>query len=113
CEVPSISTQIQRIYERQLQSHVFPGDPTHGQSFVHIDDVADAFRKTVERHSQLPEEATLLIGEPATESYEGLQNLMGQLIHGEPWTTHQIPKTVAVAGAWLQHRMETVIPDSI
>ncbi|SOD40150.1 Nucleoside-diphosphate-sugar epimerase [Nitrosovibrio sp. Nv4] len=112
-EVPSLSTQIQRIYERQLQSHVFPGNPSHGQSFVHLDDVARAFRETVERRSQLPEETTLLIGEPTTESYEGLQNLMGQLIHGEPWATHQVPKTVAVAGAWLQNKIEDVVPDTI
>lgn len=112
-EVPSLSTQIQRIYERQLQSHVFPGNPSHGQSFVHIDDVARAFRQTVERRAQLPEEVTMLIGEPITESYEGLQNLMGQMIHGEPWSTHQVPKTVGVAGAWLQNKMEDVIPDAI
>ncbi|SCX38430.1 NAD-dependent epimerase/dehydratase family protein [Nitrosospira sp. Nsp1] len=112
-EVPSLSTQIQRIYERQLQSHVFPGDPSHGQSFIHIDDVGRAFQQAVERRSQLPHEATILIGETATESYEGLQNLIGQLIHHEPWSTHQVPKTVAVAGAWLQNKMEDVVPDSI
>jgi nucleoside-diphosphate-sugar epimerase len=113
CEVPSLATQIQRIYERQLQSHVFPGDPSHGQSFVHIDDVARAFCEAVDRRSQLPEDTTMLIGEPATESYEGLQNLMGQLIHGEPWATHRIPKTVAVTGSWLQNKMEDVVPDAI
>ena len=112
-EVPSLSTQIQRIYERQLQSHIFPGNPSHGQAFVHIDDAAHAFRLAVDKRAQLPGEATLLIGEPLTESYEGLQNLMGQLIHGEPWQTHQVPKTVAVVGAWLQNKMEDVIPDAI
>ena len=94
-EVPSLSTQIQRIYERQLQSHVFPGDPSHGQSFVHMDDVARAFQQAVELRSQLPREATILIGETATESYEGLQNLIGQLIYHEPWRTIS-PKNVAV-----------------
>jgi nucleoside-diphosphate-sugar epimerase/uncharacterized membrane protein len=112
-EVPSLSTQIQRIYERQLQSHVFPGNPSHGQAFVHMDDAARAFRVAVDKRAQLPEEATLLIGEPLTESYEALQNLMGQLIHGEPWQTHQVPKTVAVVGAWFQNKMEDVIPDAI
>src|SRR5687768_8845530 len=113
CEVPSLSTQFQRIYERQLQSHMFPGDSSHGQSFSHINDIALAFRLAVEQRSQLPEETTLLIGEPATESYESLQNLIGQLIHGTPWVTHEIPKSVAVAGAWLQERMEDVVPDAI
>ncbi|MGH8684299.1 MAG: vitamin K epoxide reductase family protein, partial [Nitrosospira sp.] len=39
--------------------------------------------------------------------------MIGQLIHGEAWSTHQVPKTVAVAGAWLQNKMEDVIPDAI
>ncbi|MDN5881851.1 MAG: NAD-dependent epimerase/dehydratase family protein [Nitrosospira sp.] len=112
-EVPSLSTQIQRIYERQLQSHVFPGNKSHGQSFVHLDDVACAFRQTVDLRTRLPGEITMLIGEPITESYEELQNMMGQLIHGEPWDTHQVPKTVAVAGAWMQNKMEDVVPDAI
>jgi nucleoside-diphosphate-sugar epimerase len=91
-EVPSLSTQIQRIYERQLQSHVFPGNPSHGQSFTHMDDVARAFSLVVEQRAQLQQEVTLLIGEPVTESYEALQSLLGELIHGEPWSTHQVPQ---------------------
>jgi nucleoside-diphosphate-sugar epimerase len=112
-EVPSLSTQIQRIYERQLQSHVFPGDPSHGQSFSHIDDVARAFSLAVEQRSQLAQEVTLLIGEPVTESYEGFQNLIGALVHGEPWSTRQVPKSVGIVGAWLQNKLEDVVPDSI
>ena len=112
-EVPSLANQVQRIYERQMQSHVFPGNISHGQSFVHLDDVARAFRQAVERRADLPDEVTMLIGDPVTQSYEELQNLMGQLIHGEAWSTHQVPKTVAVAGAWLQNRMEDVVPDAI
>lgn len=113
CEVPSLAYQIQRIYERQMLSHVFPGDPTHGQSFVHIDDVVEAFRLTVEARQRLGDEATLLIGEPVTESYESLQNLIGRLIHGEGWGTRRIPKPVAATGAWAQDVIEDVIPDAI
>jgi nucleoside-diphosphate-sugar epimerase len=111
-EVPSLSTQIQRIYERQLQSHVFPGDPSHGQSFAHMDDVARAFSLAVGQRARLPQEVTLLIGEPVTESYEAL-HLLGELIHGEPWSTHQVPQSVGIAGAWLQNKLEDVVPDSI
>lgn len=113
CEVPSLANQIQRIYERQMLSHVFPGDASHGQSFVHIDDVAHAMRAAVDRRSQLPQEAVVLIGEPVTESYEALQNLIGRLVHGQPWETRQIPKPLAASGAWLQDKMEEVIPDAI
>lgn len=113
CEVPSLAYQIQRIYERQMLSHVFPGDASHGQAFVHEDDVMRAFRATVDRRSQLPEETAMLIGEPVTESYEALQNLIGWLVHGEHWTTRQIPKSVAATGAWLQDKAEDIIPDAI
>lgn len=113
CEVPSLANQIQRIYERQMLSHVFPGDASHGQAFVHVDDVAAAVRAAVDRRAQLPEESAVLIGEPVTESYEALQNLIGRLVHGQPWETRQIPKPVAATGAWLQDKMEDVIPDTI
>lgn len=113
CEVPSLAYQIQRIYERQRLSHVFPGDPAHGQAFVHLDDVAEAFRLTVEARHKLPEETTVLIGEPVSESYEALQNLIGRLLHGEAWTTRRIPKPVAATGAWAQEVIEDVVPDAI
>jgi nucleoside-diphosphate-sugar epimerase len=113
CEVPSLAYQAQRIYERQMLSRVFPGDISHGQSFVHIEDAARAFRKAVDQRAKLPEQTTMLIGEPVTESYEEVQNLMGRLIHGEPWETRRIPKTVAATGAWLQITAEKVVPDAI
>ena len=113
CEVPSLAYQIQRIYERQMLSHVFPGDTSHGQSFVHLDDVAESFRLSVEARRALADEMTLLIGEPVTESYESLQNLIGRLLHGEPWTTRRIPKPVATTGAWAQDVMENLVPDAI
>lgn len=113
CEVPSLANQIQRIYERQMLSRVFPGDPTHGQAFIHIEDVSSAMRAAIDRRRELPEETALLIGEPVTESYEALQNLIGRLVHGQPWETRQIPKPVAATGAWLQDKMEDVIPDAI
>ncbi|HZW11822.1 MAG TPA: NAD-dependent epimerase/dehydratase family protein [Noviherbaspirillum sp.] len=113
CEVPSLAYQIQRIYERQMLSHVFPGDASHGQSFVHQEDLARAMRAAVDRRAALPREAAVLIGEPVTESYEALQNLIGRLVHGEPWDTRQISKTIAATGAWLQDKMEDVIPDTI
>lgn len=113
CEVPSLAYQIQRIHERQMLSHVFPGNPAHGQAFAHLADIAQAFRLTVAARNKLPAEETFLIGEPATESYESLQNLIGRLLHGEQWATRRIPKPVAAVGAWAQDVIEDVIPDAI
>jgi nucleoside-diphosphate-sugar epimerase len=96
--------QMQRIRERWLTSRVFPGDISHGQSFVHLDDVVDAIERTVQRRAQLPEEVAMLIGEPETLGYDELQRRFGRLILGEEIGTTQIPKGVAKVGAWVQDK---------
>lgn len=110
---PTLAHQIQRIYERQFSSRVFAGSISHGQAFVHIDDLIDAVVRTIRRRSQLPRELALLVGEPWTMGYEALQNEIGFLIHGELWDTEILPKLVAKTGAELQNRMEILVPDAI
>ena len=106
CDSIPLAHQMQRIAEHRLTSHVFPGDITHGQAFIHLDDAIDAIQRTVERRHTLPDDVAFLLGEPVTYSYEQLQQAFGQLIHGEAdWATHQIPKVVAKTGAWLQDQI--------
>ena len=102
CHSIPLANQIQRIYERKLISHVFPGHIAHGQAFVHLDDLVEALVLLVQRRAQLPHDLPLLLGEPETLSYDELQHQFGRLIHGEEWDTREIPKSVARAGAWLQ-----------
>lgn len=113
CGIPTLAHQIQRIYERQWMSHLFPGDGSHGQAAVHLEDVADAFRRIVMRRAELPEQTTLLIGEPEVNSYADLQNRIGRELHGQGWVTRAIPKRVAVGGAWAQDKLEEIVPDAI
>lgn len=102
CHSIPLAHQIQRIHERSITAKVFPGDLTHGQAFVHLDDVVEAIRLTVERRTSLPPATALLIGEPETMSYDELQRAIGRIIHGEEWETRQIPKVMAKVGAWMQ-----------
>jgi nucleoside-diphosphate-sugar epimerase len=97
-----LAHQIQRIYERKITSKVFPGDISHGQSFVHLDDVVEAVEQVVQRRKQLPPELAVLIGEPETLSYDELQREFGRLIHDEEWETKVIDKSLAKTGAWLE-----------
>jgi UDP-glucose 4-epimerase len=97
-----ITHQIQRIYEKEITSHFFPGDLLHGNAFVHLDDLDDALVKTVDKRNSLPADITINISEPKTYSYEDLQNIIGELVHGEEWKTFQIPKPLAKVGAWAQ-----------
>jgi nucleoside-diphosphate-sugar epimerase len=105
CHSVPLAHQMERIFERKLIGHVFPGDIQNGQAFVHLDDLLEAFALLIERRRELPVERALLIGEPETLSYAELQQAFGQLIHGEDWETTPIPKSVAKAGAWLQDQV--------
>ncbi len=102
CHSPPLANQIQRIYERQLSGHLYSGETSHGQSFLHMDDVVDAIELAVERRTALPAESVALIGEPETLSYDELQHSFARLIHGESWETHNVPGPIAKTGAWLQ-----------
>jgi nucleoside-diphosphate-sugar epimerase len=100
CNSVPISQQISRIYEKKLESYLFPGDASKGQAFVHLDDLTDCFHRAVERRRELGEFEVFLIAEPDVMSYEELQDCIGELIHGKEWPTIRIPKIVAKAGAW-------------
>lgn len=100
-----LAQQIKRIYEEEFESHFFPGDVSHGQAFVHLEDLADCIKSTVDRRAALKNEI-FIIGEPDVLSYEELQNGIAELIHGEEWTTLWIPKFLAKIGAWFQEKIE-------
>lgn len=97
---PPITEQIQRIYEKQLVSYFYSGDVSHGNVFVHIDDLLDALVKTVDKRQSLPEEIAINIAEPETPSYQDLQNVIGREIHGEEWKTFEVPEPLAKTGSW-------------
>lgn len=102
CHSIPLANQMQRIYERKLTSHVFPGNTSHGQAFVHLNDLVEALWLTVQKRGALPAEQVLLIGEDQTLSYDELQHTFARLIHGESWETKEIPKSLAKTGAWIQ-----------
>lgn len=102
CNSIPISHQIQRIYEKQLESHLFSGNIHHGASFLHMDDLVDAIEKAVQLRKQLPPEVVVLLGEPRTLSYDELQRRISRLLFNREFTTYRIPKTVAKLGAWVE-----------
>ncbi|GHB87528.1 NAD-dependent epimerase/dehydratase family protein [Persicitalea jodogahamensis] len=95
-----IAHQIQRIYQRQFTSHFYSGDITHGNVFVHLDDLIDSIVSTVDRRHQLPDEVAINIGEPETPSYQELQETIGCLLYGKEWKTYELPAPLAKTGAF-------------
>lgn len=112
--VPTMARQLARIYERDLQSHLYSGSTLVGQSALHRDDMLDALRRTVDRRALLPAGSEILIGEADALGYEVLQDTLGRLMHGaEDWLTLRVPKPLAALGAWAQGKLEPVVPDAI
>ena len=112
--VPTLAQQMARIYERDLQSHLYAGSLLVGQSALHREDMLAALRLAVDRRGQLPSGCELLIGEADAVGYEVLQDTLGALMHGaQDWPTLRVPKPLAAAGAWVQGQLEPVVPDAI
>lgn len=105
CNSIPLSRQIQRIYERRLESYFFPGDADRGQAFVHVDDLVACFKLTVEKRGDLDDIEVFLIGEEEVVSYRALQESLGKLIHGKAWPALRIPKSAAKAGAWVKEHV--------
>ena len=102
CHSIPISHQIQRIYEKSLESRVFSGNTAHGASFVHMDDLVDAIEIAVDKRNELPEETVLLIGEEKTLSYDQMQRQISELLFHKEFTTFRVPKWLARIGSWIQ-----------
>jgi nucleoside-diphosphate-sugar epimerase len=111
--IPTLAHQVAWIYENAVQSHVYPADLRTGQSVVHKDDLARAFRATVDRRESLRGETTILVGEPDPIGYGALQDQLGELIHGREWTTVRVPEVAAAAGAWVQDKVMPHLPHAL
>ncbi|PIS03247.1 MAG: hypothetical protein COT85_03455 [Chlamydiae bacterium CG10_big_fil_rev_8_21_14_0_10_42_34] len=101
CHSIPISHQIQRIYEKQMNAHLFSGNIHHGAAFVHMNDVVDAIAMCVEKRKELPEETPLIIGESKTLSYDQMQREISKLLFNKEITTIRVPKWFAKFGAWV------------
>ena len=113
CHSIPLAHQIQRIYERKLTSRIYSGSTSHGQSFMHLDDLVNAVALVVERRAELPPEAPILLGEPEALSYDELQHTFARLIHGEDWETLEVPgplAPLAKAGAWVMEKLPGADP---
>lgn len=100
-----ITNQIHRIHQKAFTSHFFPGDQSHGQSFLHVDDVASLYAKVVHRRAELPDEVAMVIGESEVMSYGELQNAIARALWDTDWKTFWVPPFLAKLGAWLMEKV--------
>ncbi len=105
CRSIPLSHQIQRIYERQFEGHLYSGNFDVRQSFIHVKDIVSAFDASIEKSSTLPKFSVFNIGGEEAMSYKEIQDEIAKLLYGEPWTTIEIPKAIAKAGAWIENEL--------
>lgn len=105
CHSIPLSNQVQRIYENQLEAHLFPGDLSHGASFLHMDDLIEAIYILVSKRKDLPHELVLLLGEEETYSYDTLQKEIAKHLRQTSWKTWSVPKALAKFGAFMQEHV--------
>lgn len=110
CHSIPISHQIQRIYEKKLESRLFPGDTSHGAAFLHMTDLVDAIELAVDKRHSLPDDLILLLGEPVTYSYAHLQERITALLHHKAFHTRSISKWLAKIGAWFEGLLPMTTP---
>lgn len=113
CHSIPIAHNVQRIYEHQLEAHLFPGDKKHGNPFLHLEDLADAIELAIQKREKLPKELILLIGEDQTASYAELQNRISEILDHRDFRVFRIPKWVAKEGAWVEEHLPFISDDFI
>lgn len=103
CHLIPLAHQIQRIYEHQLNAHLYAGDVTHGSDYMHMDDLVEAIVHCIDKRKELPVESVFLIGEGKTYSYDYLQRRISSLLFNKEFQTHSLPKNLAKFGAWFEN----------
>ena len=112
CRAAFIAQQIARIFERLPTAYLFTGDITHGQPYLHRDDLVDAVVRTVDRRAELPDETILLIGEEETPSYQEMQERIGELVHASAGAPFPCPKASPSSAHGSRPRCWTRTPTS-
>ena len=113
CHSIPIAHNVQRIYEHEWEAHLYPGNITHGNPFLHMDDLVDAIDLTIHKRKELPSVWTVLIGEDRTASYRQLQNKISECLDHKDFEVFRVPKWVAKEGAKIQKRLPFVSDDFI
>lgn len=108
CHSIPLSQHIARIYECQFSSMLFPGDASHGQTFIHLQDLITAFKLLIEKRATLPSVETLILGEENVTTYKELQHTIGRLTNDISWPTIRVPKMFARSGAFMLGKMPLI-----
>ena len=98
-ELVPLFQQIERIRRRRPEALFFPANANRGLTYVHVNDVADAFARALVQLRDQPRVHRLLIGEPSAVTYREIHERASQEFHGYRLPLLWVPRWLAAAGA--------------
>ena len=81
-ELVPLFQQIERLRRRRPESFFLPANADRGLTYVHVDDVADAFARSLVHLRGQDTVHRLLIGEPSAVTYRDIHAAASQAFHG-------------------------------
>jgi nucleoside-diphosphate-sugar epimerase len=98
CELVPLFNQIELLDEFGPEKYVYPGPTDRGLTYVHVDDVAEAFEAAMDVRADLER---FLIGERAPVTYETIHSAASRAFRDRELPLFQMPKVLAKLGAAL------------
>jgi len=99
CELVPMYRTIERLKRLSLESLFFPGPTNRGLTFVHLDDVANAFYRAAIYKIPSSETQRFLIGQAEPMTYAEIKKSVHQVYKNEITFTIRIPMWFAKWGA--------------
>ena len=110
-ELVPLFQQIERLRQRRPESLFLPANADRGLTYVHVDDVADAFDCALKRLGEQPGIHRFLIGETSAVTYREIHDRASQEFHGVHLPLFWVPRWLAAVGAgvlgWVGDRLGT------
>lgn len=98
-ELVPLFQQIERIRRRRPEALFFPGNVDRGLTYVHVNDVADAFARALLKLRGKTGVHRLLIGEETAVTYREIHERASQAFHGKHLPVVKVPPWLAATGA--------------
>ncbi|MFZ4673475.1 MAG: NAD-dependent epimerase/dehydratase family protein [Chlamydiia bacterium] len=95
-----LSTQLQRLMEKQFLAFFFPGNRKHGNPFLHMSDLVHMICLCMEKRNHLPNFVIMLAAEDKSFSYIELHQRMSKALYGFKLPLFWVPKFLAKIGSY-------------
>ncbi len=92
CRSIPLANQIAFIWRRCFGYRILPGKGDGGISYVHIEDVLDAFEKSMLMAKEIPSGSIIILSEESLISNNELYNLISREIYGKQLNLIHLPK---------------------